>query len=169
MKRTLIALVFFLFLLIPVSAIAGDYQFYFFGINTNLINKSNWKKVTLGAVSAIITHTVGHLIYGKLTNNDVTFTGLTKETIHNASQSDKENFSRAGFVAQSLLGLALTSFEKTRQLAFTKGYVMTSAIETWSYPIRNTTGDLKEISDTEFAAYSLVALHNLLRVDLAGN
>ena len=162
MKKLLLILT----LLIPISAYGGDYQFYFFGVNANVINRSNWKQVTLGAVSAIAVHTAGHLIYGKITNSDVTFTGLTKETIHNASQSEKENFARAGFVAQSLVGLVLTSFEKTRQSSFTKGYIVASALETWSYPIRNrSTGDLSEVSDLEFAGYSLISLHNLLRVD----
>ena len=161
MKKLLLTLL----LLIPISAYGGDYQFYFFGVNANAINRSNWKQVTLGAASAIAVHTAGHLIYGKITNSDVTFAGF-KETIHNASQSEKENFARAGFVAQSLVGLILTSFEKTRQASFTKGYVVASALETWSYPIRNRdTGDLNEISDAEFAGYSLISLHNLLRVD----
>lgn len=155
-------------ILMPVTSYADDYQFYFFGVNANIINKKNWKQVSIGAITAIATHTCGHLLYGKINNNDVTFTSLNREVIHNASQSDRENFSRAGFVAQSLVGLALTSFEVSRNWSFTRGYVVAAALDTLSYPIRNNnSADLKYMGvGGEFAVYSLISLHNLLRVDL---
>jgi len=156
----------------PCSAAEkSDYRFYFFGVNADAVQKADWKQVALGAVAAYAVHWVGHVGYAKLSGNDVSCGWETEILQGDPSTAEKRNFARAGFVAQSIVGLALTSFEGSRRWDFTRGYVALSAIETLSYPLRRSDeGDIKMLNrygadgDLEWGIYSAIAVHNLLRV-----
>jgi hypothetical protein len=79
-------------------------------------------------------------------------------------------------VLQHTIGTALTSFEATRYSYFTKGYVATSALQTWLYPVvnRGHYNDFKLLDEAggdpglEYSIYSVVGLHNVLRVPWTG-
>lgn len=172
MKKITIFIALVVLICIPSYSVATDYQFYFFGINAKYLKKAKWEQVALGAASAILVHVGGHYIYGKADGVDFTMNGFWKEDVSNTTPSHKQaNFSRSGFVAQSIVGLALTYFDVSRSWDFTRGYVAMSAIETLSYPIRiRNEGDISGMNkngngDLEWAGYSLISIHNLLRVD----
>ncbi len=169
MKKILIILIILLF---SANVFAGDYQFYFFGINSKFIQEAKWQQIVIGASASVLTHFAGHIAYGKIIGADVDTQGFWKDTIHNGSPSEVINFSRSGFIAQSAIGLLLTSFEKSRNWDFTRGYVAMSAVEIWSYPIRNQYGgDIENINkyggdgSLEWTGYSALALHNMLRIN----
>jgi len=168
MKKLLIVLVLVFF---STPTFAGDYQFYFFGINSKFFKEAKWGYIVLGVATSAATHWVGHMAYGKIVGADVGTDGVWRETIRNASPTDNANFARSGFVAQSIVGLVLTSFEKSRKWDFTKGYVAMNAIEIWTYPIRwRNEGDIHLLNkygngNAEWAGYSVIALHNILRED----
>jgi len=157
---------------VPCKSLASesDYQFYFFGINAKFIKSANWRQIAVGAVASFATHWGAHYAYGQLSGMDVSY-GVFNETMHNATPDQKANFARSGFIAQAVVGLVLTSFEKSRNWDFTRGYVAMSAVEVWTYPIRNRDGggDLGCIDEAggngnaEWAAYSLIAAHSLFR------
>jgi len=155
-----------------IAAEKSDYRFYFFGIDTEVIRQADWKQAALGAASALAVHWIGHVGYAKLSGNDVTWTTFT-ESMQGGSPAEKRNFARAGFVAQSIVGLALTSFEGSRRWDFTRGFVAMAAVETLSYPLRivdEGDGDIELMNkygangDAEWGLYSAISLHNLFRV-----
>jgi len=155
---------------VSAAGLTSDYQFYFFGINSKFIKSANWGEIAIGAITSFATHWGAHYAYGKLSGMDVSY-GVFSETMHNATNDQKANFARSGFIAQAVVGLALTSFEKSRNWDFTRGYVTMTAVETWTYPLRSRDGggDLGCIDEAggngnaEWAVYSLIATHNLFR------
>lgn len=157
----------------------GGTKFYFFGVDADIVKEADgkdWLSVGAGVVTSVGTHVAGHWLAAEIFDVEFEFRDMyTKEHVTNwneASENDLRWFARSGFVAQHAVGLALTSFETTRYSYFTKGFVATSAIETWTYPVVNggDYSDLKMLddnggnSDLEYGIYSAVALHNLLRV-----
>ena len=159
-------------LLVPGSARAG-WDFYFFGVNTKTFKEADWKMVALGAATSIAVHTAGHYAYAVVHGMSVRQDGFSEmiSFTENSPQRIRE-FMQAGFVAQHLVGLALTSIPYTRQTDFTRGYVAMAWIETATYPILwQKDGDLNWSHhfggnrDWEFAAYMAVATHNVLRIN----
>jgi hypothetical protein len=175
---------FVIFLLLMMLYGCGGTKFYFFGVDADIFKEANakdWAKVGAGAVTSIAAHVGGHWVAGEIFDVDYEFKDLyTKEEIdykcwegETCSNSDLRWFARGGFVLQNGIGLALTSFETTRYSYFTKGYVATSAIDTWSYPLRHYGSDYNDLKmldhangngDLEYGIYSAIALHNVLRV-----
>lgn len=163
-----------LVLLLSASAYAEDksnWQFYFFGVNINAIKEMNWKEVTLGAVSTIVVHIAGHHIDGLIYGDAVEQRGTHEYFKEPQSKERTVEFVRAGFILEHAVGLALTSFEKTRNTDFTKGYVAAAWVHTVTYPIVEG-ADLKTSENNggsyygDYAVYVLAATHNLLRVNL---
>jgi len=161
----------------------GGTKFYFFGVDADIVKEADgkdWLSVGAGVVTSVGTHVAGHWIAGEIFDIDYKFKDFyTKEEVSyecwnsDCSSSDLRWFARGGFVLQNGIGLALTSFESTRYSYFTKGYVATSAIDTWSYPVRHYGSDYNDMKmldahggngDLEYAIYSTIAMHNLLRV-----
>lgn len=175
MKKLIVALM--LLLMMSAPAIAGDYKFYFFGVDHEMLKSRNWPVIAVGAATAVATHFAGHVIYAKAKDMDVSYEGFWRETINHPQmqpKSDIRNFARAGFVLQAVVATILTSFEASRRWDFTRGYVIGSALETWTYDFRkDDTGDLRAIDwaggngNLEWGAYSLIAIHNVLRVPWA--
>jgi len=155
----------------------GGTKFYFFGIDMDIVTEAkpkDWAYVGAGIVTSIGVHTAGHWLAGEIWGVDWHFeNGYRAEHVDDHdSDSDLRWFARGGFVLQHSVGLALTSFEATRYSYFTKGYVGTAAIGTWFYPVMHNSkyNDFKTIDDAggngdlEYAIYSTIALHNVLRV-----
>jgi hypothetical protein len=156
-----------LLLCLIFTANCSGTKFYFFGIDAERLKDINKWEALAGAIVSVGTHVGGHFLAGEITGNHVEMSGL----LHEHYQNDSWFVDNGGFMLQHSLGLVLTSFDRSRNWDFTRGYVATAALETWTYPIRED----KDASDfraqhgdfrwPEFAAYSTVALHNVLRVN----
>ena len=156
----------------------GGTKFYFFGIDMDIIKEAegrDWAYAGAGVITSIGVHTAGHWLAGEIWDVDWHFeNGYRAEHVDGYdSDSDLRWFARGGFVLQHSVGVALTSFERTRYSYFTRGYVGTAAVGTWFYPLvhyNSDYNDFKTIDDAggnaelEYAIYSTVALHNVLRV-----
>lgn len=174
MKRLLIAL-----LLLSLAGCGGT-KFYFLGVDADLFKEAkgkDWVKAGAGIVASAGTHVLGHYVAGEVFNVDFEFQDYyTKEHITNydeCSETDLQWFARGGFVLQHAVGTALTSFEATRYSWFTKGYVASAAVGTWTYPLYHYGSDYHDFrllddaggnGDLEYGIYSAIGLHNLLRV-----
>ena len=173
----------YLLILLLLLCSCGGTKFYFFGVDADIFKEAqakDWAHVTVGAVSSIAAHVGGHWVAGEIFDIDYEFKDFyTKEEVSydcwngDCSNSDLRWFARGGFVLQNGIGLVLTSFEATRYSYFTKGYVATSAIDTWSYPVRHYGSDYNDMKmldahggngDLEYGIYSAIALHNMLRI-----
>jgi len=161
-------------------------KFYFCGVDADIFKEAeakDWAKVSAGVVTSMAAHVGGHYIAGEIFDVDYKFKDFyTKEEVdwecwngETCSNSDLRWFARGGFVLQNGIGLALTSFETTRYSWFTKGYVTTTAIGTWTYPFYHHGSDYHDFKmldhangngDLEYGIYSAIALHNMLRIPL---
>jgi hypothetical protein len=147
-------------------------DFYYFGVNAKTFKEANYKAVALGAVASVVTHTAGHYAYAGLTGMRVQQDGLHEIVDGKAPEHNLRDFSMAGFALQNGVGLILTSIPATRQSDFTKGYVTAAFVETAFYPafFRGESGDLYMSNqyggnaDIEYAIFTAIATHNMLRV-----
>jgi len=152
----------------------SDYEFYFFGQNLESFRGCNLYKAALGAVASVITHELGHALYLELSGKTWEFqaafpSGLAVSTHDSLNNTEYQNFGRSGFALQTLIGLGLSTFEKTRHLDFTKGWVAMNAAQVFSYPTRRnqTDNDFENIDkgggngNLEFAIVSFLCVKNL--------
>ena len=176
MKRTIHIFLFALACqLIFITPVHAGWDFYFFGVNTKTFKEADWKMVALGAATSIAVHTAGHYAYAKLNGMSIRQDGFCEKiSFSNYSAKQNREIAQAGFVAQHLVGVILTTIPATRHTDFTRGYVAMAWIETATYPIWwQKDGDLNWSHhfggnrDWEFAAYMAVATHNVLRVNWA--
>lgn len=167
--------------IVLASAVAAQcengMQFYIMGINLQWLKNAKGGDVAsmvAGAAAAVGAHVLGHYLAGQAFDVDFAFErSLTSERITGYhSDSDVRWFARGGFVLEHGIGLALTSFESGRKSSFTRGYVGAAALETWGYNLMNrgSNDDFRCISlfggdgDLEHGIYSLIAAHNVLRL-----
>jgi len=169
-----------LIFIIPVTAGAqSDYEFYFFGIKLKSFQESNWLKLAAGAVASVVVHELGHALYLQSQGKDwdlkaSSSSGLGIHTSDPLSKSQYCNFGRAGFALQTGIGAILTSFEKTRNSDFTKGWVSMNAVQVYSYQGRNhdTGNDFEMIDrgggngDLELGLFCSISSYNLLKLDM---
>jgi len=154
----------------------SDYEFYFFGQNLKSFRGCNLYKAALGAVASVITHELGHALYLELSGKTWEFEtsspfGLAVSTKDSLNNTEYQNFGRAGFALQTLIGLGLSTFEKTKHSDFTKGWVAMNAAQIFSYPVRHdeTDNDFELIDkgggngNLEFAIVSFLSFDNLSR------
>ena len=178
MKRLLIMVI----LLLNVLGCGGT-KFYFMGVDMDIVRDAepkDWFLTSAGIASSFAAHAAGHWVFGEVFGVEFEYRDFyTKEHVTNVgeySDSDARWFGRGGFVTQHAIGLGLTSFEASRYSYFTKGYVGFAAYQTWTYkPFNNSDyNDLKWLDDhggdgdLEWGIYSLIALHNVLRVPWKG-
>lgn len=127
-----------------IPAYASDFEFYFFGINLKTYKNSNWLMVTAGAISSMVVHELGHILYlesqGKDWNSFQSSSGFVIHTDNDLTDRQYLNFGWSGFAFQAGIGTLLTSFENTRHSDFTKGLVSMNAFELWTYGHRNHDG-----------------------------
>lgn len=149
------------------------WDFYFFGVNTKTFKEADWKMVALGAATSVAVHTAGHYAYAYAHGMNIKQDGFCEAIQERYPDQRMREFSQAGFVAQHLVGVILTTIPKTRQTDFTRGYVAFSWAQTATYPLffNNNQGDLNvshrygSDRDLEYLAYMAVATHNILRVN----
>lgn len=172
MKRFKMLLV-VLMLLFSTNVMAEGWDFYFFGVNTKTFKDANYLKVAAGVATSIAVHTAGHYIYAGFTNINVTQDGFREVISGDYTNTEAREFAQAGFLAQSIGGLILTSIPYTRQSDFTKGYVAMEFLEVATYPMfwQGTSGDFNMSDrhngdkDWEYAGHMAVAIHNMLRIN----
>lgn len=170
MKNLILALI---ILLLAGCAHIEKTDFYFFGVNTKTFKEVNYWKVAAGAITSVAVHTAGHYAYAGLTGMSVRQDGFNEVAGYGYKERQYIEFAQAGFIAQNLVGLVLTSIPATRQSDFTKGYVAMAFIETVSYPLfeHGENGDLNMSNrhggnaTLEYIGYAAIATHNLLRVN----
>ena len=123
-----------------VSAAQSDYEFYFFGVNLKAFKDSNWLMVTAGAVTSLLTHELGHALYlesqGKDWNLLPSSSGLAITTDNYLTDKQYRNFGRSGFALQTGIGTILASFDSTKHLDFTKGWVSMNIAQLYTYEQR---------------------------------
>ena len=181
MKKIIIHIFLLWFLLLGTSAEAfmEGTNFYFFGFDIKSITEDKHPFVIgLGAISSIDIHVVGHCLIGEINNLDYTVHSFPPyETAINGSDNEYIQFALGGFALQHTGALLMTYFDNCRTgssawHSFTKGYVGACALETWSYPLRDTNdGDFYNINkqggngDLWWGIFSLLSIHEILRVN----
>lgn len=167
----LIAAVMVGMVLVPGQSQAGGWDFYFFGVNARLFKEADYRLLAAGVASSLAVHVAGHYAYAGLHGMKVRQHGFKEIVPAGYAAKRYREFAQAGFVAQHAVGLLLTSLPITRHSDFTRGYVALALAETVTYPaLHRHEGDLHFSHryggnrDLEFAAYSAVAIHNVLRV-----
>lgn len=120
-----------------ISAARSDYEFYFFGVNSKAFKESNWLMVTTGAIASILAHEIGHALYLESQGKDwdllSSSSGLAIHTDNYLTNKQYRNFGQSGFALQTGIGVLLTSFESTKHLDFTKGWVSMNVAQLYTY------------------------------------
>jgi hypothetical protein len=97
--------------------------------------------VAIGAVASLLVHELGHVLYLQARGKDwdlvTSNSGLGIHTSEFLSQEEYRNFGRSGFLLQTGIGFLLTSFERTRQSDFTKGWVCMNVFQASTYSVRD--------------------------------
>jgi hypothetical protein len=172
-----LALVFLL--LSPNRAFSESaFEFIFFGVNIKALEQADWKKVAVGALASILVHELGHALYLEMQGKDwdlrASGSGFAIQTSDVLSDEECREFGRAGFLLQTSIGLVLTSFEKTRQSDFTKGWAAMNVAQVWSYNWRSHDDgdDFAMIDrghgngDSDHHAFCFMSMVNFMRMDL---
>jgi hypothetical protein len=156
----------------------NGFDFYFFGQNLKSFENSNWLKVAVGATASLFFHELGHALALELAGKSWDFktsfpSGFAVHTDEYLDAGEYLNLGRAGFAVQSFIGFVLTSFEITRSSDYTKGWVSMNAFQIHTY--RGRSHDIGDDfamidkgganGDLEFAAFSLLSVNNLLRLE----
>jgi hypothetical protein len=165
-------------LLQPCASVAqSDWEFYFFGVNFKAFKESNWLMVATGAVTSLLTHELGHALYLEAQGKDWNFlpssSGLAITTDNYLTDKQYRNFGRSGFALQAGIGAILTSFDSTKHLDFTKGWVSMNVAQLYTYEQRkHDDGDdfaLIEKGNGDkglnFGALALITQNNLLALE----
>ncbi len=126
----------------PCASVAqSDYEFYFFGVNLEAFKDSNWLMIATGAVTSMLTHELGHALYLESQGKDWNFlpssSGLAITTDNYLTDKQYRNLGRSGFALQTGIGAILASFETTKHLDFTKGWVSVNAAQLYTYEQRS--------------------------------
>jgi hypothetical protein len=178
-KRFPLFLALLLLLLSPNRAFSeSSYEFIFFGVNIKALEEADWKKVAVGALASILVHELGHALYLEMQGKDwglkASGSGFAIQTSDVLSDEECREFGRAGFLLQTSIGLVLTSFEKTRQSDFTKGWAAMNIAQVWSYNWRDHDegDDFAMIDrghgdgDSDHHAFCFMSMVNFMRMDL---
>ena len=147
-------------------------QFYVCGVE---INRKDLNPYTVvGATASIGTHVLGHYVFAELNGVEIHQEETMEIVDYYETDSDFRKFARGGFILQHSVNILLTTFERTRNTSFTKGYTITTALETWFYPLRfrdpEDEGDFHSLDkhggngEAEHNSYSAIALYNILRI-----
>lgn len=179
MKKThLFFVIIFLLLFVSVNSQAAGrfsikgYDIYFFGIDINALEDSNYLSVAGGVAASFAVHTAGHWLYATSQGLPIRQSGLN-EQLGSSDQGHIRKFCQSGFALQNMVGLILTSLPQTRYSDFTKGYVAAAFLEINSYPALWTGSDFGDLKVSglnggnewgEYAVYLSIASYNTLRI-----
>jgi len=171
MRKLSIAIL--LIALIAVSACSHT-KFYILGVDIDKAKTEDICTMLLGASSSVVVHIAGHYVAGELVGADIKQQGI-REIVLNENElnnSDLRWFSRGGFVAQTLVNTALTSFKATRKSSFTRGFTIGTMLEIGTYPLRwADKGDLHYLNEnggegtSEWSLYTGLFIYNFYRIN----
>ena len=143
---------------------AGDWEFNIMGITSKHIKNRDWKAVALGAVSSLVVHEAGHLLWAETHGGghfDWDERAVIMEDYDKRSHSEQQMFYRAGFLAQLIVGGTLTAIPKTRYSDFAVGFNSLATIEMGTYVLvghgNDDTNDVKQLDHggVECAIYTI--------------
>ena len=160
------------------SIAGGSFEFIFFGVNIESLQDSSWGEVVVGAVASLLVHELGHALYLQAKGKDwdlvTSRSGLSIQTSDPLSEKECLYLGRSGFLLQTGIGFLLTSFERTRQSDFTKGWVCMNVFQASTYSVREHDGgdDMAMIErgngngSSEMILFSTLSLYNTWRTFL---
>ena len=136
-----------LFSLSPCNqAVAGffqDFKVYVFGVDIELYKDKNWGLITLGALSSILTHEMGHYLsaraLGKKSEIYIYPEGMACK-IEDDKAFDEHSavlFNQCGFMLQIGIGALLSATPGIKKSDFTLGWVSINVFQTYSYELRH--------------------------------
>lgn len=136
----------------PVHA-GSDWEFNFFGISSKDFEGRSVPKIILGCVTSFATHEAGHYFIGKAVGMHTTLRWDNGPLVYaydysSATEAHQAIFSAGGFMAQALVGTALTISDNTRWSDFTLGFTSFTFVNNTLYGITNGNGG-EEYSDVE--------------------
>lgn len=148
------------------------------------LKEEDAEKIVLGALVSVGTHIAGHHIAAKLVGGEIDQKGLFKEVTTNSeelSNSDHRWIARGGFVVQTLVNTALTSFEATRESNFTRGFTLGTILQIGTYPLNlpgepggDDADDIKYLDNyggngtAEWVFYTGISGYNFYRINKKG-
>lgn len=148
MKRTAFILLVIIVFSTMTACATKNYEYQFMGINSDHFEDLNWKVITVGVISSLTVHELGHLLYAH-NHGGGSFDWDERVVImkpDNQSDSEQQMFHRAGFLAQLFVGGLLTAIPYTRHSDFTLGFNSFTAINTAVY---TATGGLGKSGDED--------------------
>jgi len=167
-----------MFVMLCFSGCAST-KMYIFGVDVDeIVKEKDMEMIMLGAIASIATHVAGHYIAAEFIGANIDQQGV-REIVTNPNEltdSDERWVARGGFVVQTIVNTALTSFKSTRKLKFTRGYTMGTIVEIGTYPIRwRDEGDLNYLENnrgngsSEWSLYMGFSAYNFYRINKALN
>ncbi|MHA1233086.1 MAG: hypothetical protein ACTSPQ_20865 [Candidatus Helarchaeota archaeon] len=136
---------------------AGDWKFNIMGITSEHLESRNWKVVVFGALSSLVIHEAGHLLWAKSHGGghfDWDERAVFMDDYDNRSHSEQQMFHRAGFLTQLIVGGVLTVVPKMRHLDFTVGFNSFTTIEINTYMLfdrgNEETSDVRQLNHGVF-------------------
>ncbi len=136
--RSIILISILLLTIIPAAHADSDWEFYFFGINSKDLKGRKILPVIMGFVSSFIVHEAGHLIAGNMAGMKTSMKWDNGPIAWADDYEDKSKYQKAlyhsgGFIAQTLVGTALTAISYTRHSDFAVGFTGFTANNSLAY------------------------------------
>jgi len=144
--KTKIIIIFIMILVMtcPVAYAESDWTFTFFGINSRDFKDREPLPIIAGAIMSIVVHEGGHLIGGRISGMETSMRVYDgRPTVwatdyDNKSDNEKALYHGGGFLAQALIGTAITSIPRSRHADFTVGFNSMTMVQNITYPLGTT-------------------------------
>jgi len=125
--RSIILISLLLLTIIPAAHADSDWEFYFFGINSKDFKGRKILPIIMGCVSSFVVHEAGHLIAGNMAGMKTSMKWdngpiAWADDYDDKSKDQKALYHSGGFIAQTLVGTALTAIPYTRHSDFSVGF-----------------------------------------------
>ncbi len=125
--RSIILISILLLTIIPAAHADSDWEFYFFGINSKDLKGRKIIPIFIGCISSFVVHEAGHLIAGDMVGMKTSMKWdngpiAWADDYDTRSKTQKALFHSGGFIAQTLVGTALTAIPYTRHSDFSVGF-----------------------------------------------
>lgn len=154
MKKFLSIILITIILSMTIPAHAGDWEFEFFGINAKDFKGRKALPIIVGCITSFVVHEAGHLIVGRMVGMDVRVKGhgrdikIWDDNYDDKTDYEKSLFNGGGFLAQALVGTALTAIPYTRHSDFSLGFTGFTMVNNIAYGIVDEIED-DDISDVK--------------------
>ncbi|MEE8553286.1 MAG: hypothetical protein V3S72_08290 [Desulfobacterales bacterium] len=150
--RSIILISILLLTIIPAAHADSDWEFYFFGINSKDLKGRKIIPIFIGCISSFVVHEAGHLIAGNMAGIKTSMKWKNgpvawADDYHDMNRNEKALFHGGGFLAQTLVGTALTAISYTRHSDFSVGFTGFTANNSLAYAI--TGGRDDSVSDVK--------------------